>query len=87
MGVDVSAVDDVPVGEALEAVVLHNADPSVLASEFLDHAYWDFHGVPDDVALADRVHAVDGQASITVEARPGGMDASSGSPCSPGRPW
>ena len=72
VGVDVSAVDDVPVGEALEAVVLHNADPPVCASELSDHAHRDFHSVADDVVLADRVHAVDGQASITVEACPGG---------------
>ena len=43
MGVDASVVGGVSVGEAREAVVLHNADPSVLASELLDHA--------------DRVHA------------------------------
>lgn len=31
----------------------------------------DFHGVVDDIVLADRVHAVDGQASISVETHPG----------------
>lgn len=72
VGVDVSAVDDVPVGEALEAVVLHNADPPVRAFELSDHTHRDFHGVPDDVALADRVRAVDGQSGISVETRPGG---------------
>lgn len=70
--VDVSVVGDVPVGEAREAVVLHNADPPVRAPELLDHAHRDFHGVVDDVFLAVRVHAVDGQASISVEAYPRG---------------
>lgn len=86
MGVDTSVIGDVSVGEAREAVVLHNADPPVRAPELPDHAYRDFHGVVDDIVLADRVHAVDGQAGISVEAYPGAMDASSGSPCSPGRP-
>lgn len=72
VGVDAPAVGDVPVGEAREAVVLHNADPPVRAPELLDHAYRDFHGVVDDIVLADRVHAVDGLASISVEACPGG---------------
>lgn len=67
VGVDVSVVVGVSVGEAREAVVLHNADPPVRAPELLDHAYRDFHGVVDDIVLADRVHAVDGQASISVE--------------------
>lgn len=71
VGVDAPAVDNVPVGEALEAVVLHNADPPVRTSELLDHAHRDFHCVVDDIVLADRVHAVDGQAGISVEARPG----------------
>lgn len=71
MGIDVSVVGDVPVGEAREAVVLHNTDPPVRAPELLDHSHRDFHGVVDDVFLADRVHAVDGQGSISVEARPG----------------
>lgn len=71
VGVDASAVGDVSVGEAHEAVVLHNADPPVRATELLDHAYRDFHGVVDDIVLADRIHAVDGQASISVEAHPG----------------
>lgn len=71
MGVDVSVFGNVSVGEAREAVVLHNAGPSVLAPELLDHSYRDFHGVVDDIVLADRVHAVDGQASISVEAHPG----------------
>lgn len=72
MGVDASVVGDAPVGEAREAVVPHNADPPVRAPELLDHAYRDFHGVVDDIVLADRVHAVDGQAGISVEAYPGG---------------
>lgn len=71
VGVDASVVGGVSVGEAREAVVLHNADPPVRAPELLNHAYRDFHGVVDDIVLADRVHAVDWQASISVEARPG----------------
>lgn len=71
VGVDASVFGDVSVGEAREADVLHNANPSVLASELLDHAFRDFHSVVDDIVLADRVHAVDRQASISVEARPG----------------
>lgn len=71
VGVDAPAVGDVPVGEAREAVVLHDAYPPVRAPELLNHAYRDFHGVVDDIVLADRVHAVDGQASISVEAHPG----------------
>lgn len=70
VGVDASVVGGVSVGEAREAVVLHNADPPVRAPELLDHAYRDFHGVVDDIVLADRVHAVDRQGSISVEARP-----------------
>lgn len=65
MGVDVSVVGDVSVGEAREAGVLHNADPPVRAPELLNHAYRDFHGVVDDIVLADRVHAVDRQASMS----------------------
>lgn len=71
VGVDVPVVGDLPVGEAREAVVLHNADPPVRVPELPDHAYQDFHGVVDDIVLADRVHAVDGQGSISVEAHPG----------------
>ena len=44
----------------------------VRTPELLDHSNRDFHGVVDDIVLADRVHAVDGQASISVEAYPGG---------------
>ena len=71
VGVDASVFGKVSVGEAREAVVLHNADPPVRAPELLDHSYRDFHGVVDDIVLADRVHAVDVQASISVETRPG----------------
>lgn len=71
MGVDASVVGGVSVGEAREAVVLHNADPPVRAPELLDHSHRDFHGVVDDIVLADRVHAVDRQGSISVEAHPG----------------
>lgn len=54
MGVDASVVGGVSVGEAREAIVLHNADPPVRAPELLDHAFRDFHGVADDIVLADR---------------------------------
>lgn len=67
VGVDVPVVGDLRVGEAREAVVLHNADPSVCAPELLNHAYRDFHGVVSDIVLTDRLHAVDGQAGISVE--------------------
>lgn len=46
--------------------------PPVRAHELPDYAYRDFHGVVDDIVLADRVHAVDGQTSISVEAYPRG---------------
>lgn len=72
VGVDASVFGNVSVGEAREAGVLHNADPPVRAPELLNHAYRDFHGVVDDIVHADRVHAVDGQAGISVEAYPGG---------------
>ena len=68
VGVDAPVFGNVSVGEAREAVVLHNADPPVRAPKLLDHAYRDFHGVADDIVLADRIHAVDGQESIAVEA-------------------
>lgn len=42
VGVDALAVGDMPVGEALEAVVLHNAYPSVRASKLLDHVSRDY---------------------------------------------
>lgn len=68
VGVDASVVGGVSVGEAREAGVLHNADPSVLASELPDHALRDLDRTVDDVVLADRAHAVDGQAVIAVDA-------------------
>lgn len=71
MDVYAAAVGDVAVGKAREAVVPHDADPSVRASELPDHAHWDLDGAADDVVLADRVHAVDGQTVIAVEAHPG----------------
>lgn len=71
VGVDASVVGNVPVGEACEAVVLHDTDPPVRAPELQDHSHRDFHGVVDNIVLADRVHAVDGQTSISVEAHPG----------------
>lgn len=54
VGVDASVIGNVSVGEACEAVVLHNADPPVRAPELLNHAYRDFHGVVDDIVLTDR---------------------------------
>lgn len=71
VGVDASVIGGVSAGEARETVVLHNADPPVRAPELPDHVHRDFHGVVDDVVDEDRVHAVDGQASISLEARPG----------------
>lgn len=70
VGVDAFVVGGLSVGEACEAGVLHNADPPVRAPELPDYAYRDFHGVVDDIVLADRVHAVDGQGSISVDVRP-----------------
>lgn len=61
VGVYVPAVGGVTVQKTREAVVLHNADPPVRAPELLDHSHRDFHGVVDDIVLADRVHAVDGR--------------------------
>lgn len=72
VGVDASVVGDVSVGEAHKAVVLHNAAPPVRAPEPPDHAHRDLGRAVDDVVLADRVHAVDRQASISVGAYPGG---------------
>lgn len=73
VGVDASVIGGVSVGEARETVVLHNADPPVRAPELPDHAHRDFHGVVGDIVLAERVHAVDGLAGISVEACPGAM--------------
>lgn len=42
VGVDAPAVGDVPVGEAREAVVLHNADPPIRASKLLDYVSRDY---------------------------------------------
>lgn len=67
VGVDAPVFGNVSVGEAREAVVLYNADPPVRAPELLNHAYRDFHGVVSDIVLTDRLHAVDGQAGISVE--------------------
>lgn len=71
VGVDAPAVGGVTVQKTREAVVLHNADPPVRTRELLDYSHRDFHGVVDDIVLADRVHAVDGQTVIAVEAYPG----------------
>ena len=68
VGVYAAAVGDVAVGKTREAVVLHNADPPVRAPELPDHAHWDMDAVVDGVVLADRVHAVDRQAVIAVDA-------------------
>lgn len=71
VGVYLLAAGGVAVYKAREAVVPHDADPSVCTSELPDHTLRDFHGVVDDIVLADRIHAVDGQTSISVEAQPG----------------
>lgn len=71
MGVYLLAAGGVAVYKAREAFVPHDADPSVRAPELLNHSHRDFRGVVDNIVLADRVHAVDGQASISVEAHPG----------------
>lgn len=68
VGVYAAAVGDVAVGKTREAVVSHNADPPVRAPELPDHAHWDMDAVVDGVVLADRVHAVDRQAVIAVDA-------------------
>lgn len=68
VGVYVPAVGGVAVHKAREAVVPHDADPSVCTSELADHALRDLDRTVDDVVLADRVHAVDGQAVIAVDA-------------------
>lgn len=66
--VDVFVLGDMSVGEELEAVMLNNANPPVCASKLLDYAHRDFHGVVGDIVFADRVHAVDEQALVSVEA-------------------
>lgn len=71
MGIYAPAVGDVAVGKPREAVVPHDADPSVRASELPDHALRDLDRTVNDVVLPDRVHAVDGQTVISVEACPG----------------
>ena len=71
VGVYAAAVGDVAVGKTREAVVPHDADPSVCASELPDHAHWDMDAVVDGVVLADCIHAVDGQTVISVETYPG----------------
>lgn len=68
VGVYVPAVGGVAVHKAREAVVPHDADQSVCTSELADHALRDLDRTVDDVVLADRVHAVDGQAVIAVDA-------------------
>lgn len=68
VGVYLLAAGGVAVYKAREAVVPHDADPSVCTSELPDHALRDLDRTVDDVVLADRVHAVDGQAVIAVDA-------------------
>lgn len=68
VGVYAAAVGDVAVDRTREAVVPHDADPSVCTSELPDHALRDLDRTVDDVVLTDRVHAVDGQAVIAVDA-------------------
>lgn len=66
--VDVFVLGDVSVVEEREAAMLNNANPPVCASKLLDYAHRDFHGVVGDIVFADRVHAVDEQALVSVEA-------------------
>lgn len=66
VGVYAAAVGDVAACKPREADVSHDADPSVCAFELPDHAHWDMDAVVDGVVLADRIHAIDGQASISV---------------------
>lgn len=71
MGVYAPAVGEVTVGKTRKAVVPHDANSSVRASELPDHAHWDKDAVVGGVVLADRIHTVDGQTAISVEAYPG----------------
>ena len=57
VGVYLLAAGGVAVYKAREAVVPHDADPSVCTSELPDHALRDLGRTVDDVVLADRVHA------------------------------
>lgn len=57
MGVYLLAAGGVAVYKAREAVVPHDADPSVCTSELPDHALRDLDRTVDDVVLTDRVHA------------------------------
>lgn len=57
VGVYLLAAGGVVVYKAREAVVPHDADPSVCTSELPDHAHRDLDRTVDDVVLADRVHA------------------------------
>ena len=68
MGVYLLAAGGVAVYKAREAVVPQDADPSVCTSELPDHALRDLDRTVDDVVLADRVHAVDGQTVIAADA-------------------
>ena len=68
VGVYLLAAGGVAVYKAREAVVPHDADPSVCTSELPDHALRDLDRTVDAVVLTDRVHAVDGQAVIAVDA-------------------
>lgn len=65
--VDVFALGDVSVGRECEVAILKNANPPVCASKLLDYAHRDFHGVVGDAVFADRVHALDGEALVSVE--------------------
>ena len=65
--VDVSVLGDVPVGEAGEAAILNDANPLVRSPELPDIVHRDFHGVVDDVVLADHMYAVNWRAGVSVE--------------------
>lgn len=66
--VDVFVLGDVSVVEECEAAMLNNANSPVCASKLSDYAHRDFHGVVGDIVFADRVHALDGVALVSVEA-------------------
>lgn len=66
--VDVFVLGDVSVGEELEAAMPNNANPPVCAAKLPDYAHRDCHGVVVDIVFADRVHALDGEALVSVGA-------------------
>ena len=65
--VDFSVLGDAPVGEAREVAISHDSNLPVRSPELPDHVHRDFHGVVDDVVLADRMYAVNWRAGASVE--------------------